>query len=113
MLGGFPPRIFLARRQNVIALPSKCQEANGIMHPMNRMPKMSANDDRFEQKVEALLSFDSTASIVDSLLALPDEDELKDAAGALGRVVHGRLQARLAEKMRQTIDQDKDDRSAA
>lgn len=74
---------------------------------------MPAKDDRFEQKIEALLSSNSTSSIVDSLLALPDEDELKDAAGALGRVVHGRLQARLAEKMRQTIGEDKDDRSAA
>jgi hypothetical protein len=80
---------------------------------MNRMPPMSTNNDRFETRIEALLSFESTSSIVDSLLALPDEDELKDAAGTLGRVVHGRLQARLAEKMRQTIDHDKDDRSAA
>lgn len=74
---------------------------------------MPGNDDRFEHKIEALLSVDSTSSIVDGLLALPDEDELKAEAGAFGRVVHGRLQARLAEKMRQTIGQDKDGRSAA
>lgn len=104
---------FLTRRQNVMRLPSKSQEGSGILAAMNTQPRSFSGEDRFETKIEALLSFEPTSSIVDSLLALPDEEELKSEAGSFGRVVHDRLQARLAQKMRAAIEGDEDGKSAA
>lgn len=55
-------------------------------------------------EIETLLSLDASTSIVDSLFGLPDEEKLEAEAGMFGRAVHDRLQARIAEKMRRTID---------
>lgn len=65
----------------------------------------NAHENRFanpDAGIDALLAGGETASIVDGLFALSDNDAAA-VPDPWGRLVHDRLQARLAERMRREI----------
>lgn len=70
-------------------------------------------DERLDSKIERLLTRAEPVSIIDSVLALPDDRAAEDSGSEFDRAVYNRLQARLADRMRQTIGSPKERKSAA
>lgn len=62
-----------------------------------------------EAEIDALLAEDETASIIDSLLAMPRPE---DADDSWERALHARLQERLARKMRQVLDSGRESKNS-
>ncbi|WP_163267492.1 hypothetical protein [Chelativorans alearense] len=73
-------------------------------------------DKRVDAEIDALLGRDETTSVIDTLLAMPRVEAANDPDGSWERVLHARLQARLARKMRRVLEEAPDrkgSRSAA
>lgn len=75
-------------------------------------------DKKVEEEIEALLSRDDPESVIDSLLSMPPQAAANDEVWE--KVLHARLQERLARKMRDMLEggqearaSKKDSRSAA
>ena len=75
-------------------------------------------DEKVEEEIEALLSRDDPESVIDSLLSMPPQAAANDEVWE--KVLHARLQERLARKMRDILEggqeteaDKKDSRSAA
>lgn len=83
------------------------------MRPMNQNAHPIPENENLDAEIDALLVRDDTASIVDSLLSLPDEHSSAAVSGEWGRVLAGRLQTRLAERMRRALGTEKESKSAA
>lgn len=82
---------------------------------MNRTAQNAHFDEPFDSKIERLLTRAEPVSIIDSVLALTDDRVVEDNGSEFDRAVYNRLQARLAERMRQAIGSDsrKERKSAA
>lgn len=73
-------------------------------------------DSKVEAEIDALLERDDSASVIDTLLAMPRTRMAHNTDETWEKVLHARLQARLARKMRETLegkDGKKGERSAA
>lgn len=77
--------------------------------PVQRPSTSTAAD----AEIDALLAPREEASIVDSLFAVAGAHACGEARDALSRVLSARLQARLARRMREAIEQPGAPRSAA
>ena len=73
-------------------------------------------DSKVEAEIDALLGRDDTASVIDTLLAMPRMRVADNTDETWEKILHARLQARLARKMRETLEGtngEKDERNAA
>ncbi len=71
-------------------------------------------DEKADSDIEALLANDETTSVVDTLLAMPHALSADDESWE--KIMHARLQERLAHKMREMLEgeqRDEDSRSVA
>lgn len=71
-------------------------------------------DEKADSDIEALLANDETTSVVDTLLAMPHALSADDESWE--KIMHARLQERLARKMREMLEgeqRDEDSRSVA
>ncbi|MCR4266176.1 hypothetical protein [Nitratireductor sp. ZSWI3] len=80
---------------------------------MNTPIHTARADAEADARIEALLSPQEEASIVDSLFAVAGGQAAVEARDVLDHVLSVRLQARLARRMREAIEQPKTSRSAA
>ncbi|EIM74180.1 hypothetical protein A33O_12384 [Nitratireductor aquibiodomus RA22] len=75
---------------------------------MSRSIHNARSDAQTDAQIEALLSPQDEVSIVDSLFAMSKGNAAPGARDVLARVLEARLEARLARRMRQTIEKSPD-----
>ena len=71
---------------------------------MNTQIRTPRSDTPSDAQIDALLSPEDDASIVDSLFAVSKGQAASEAKDVLEQVLFARLQARIARRMRQSID---------
>ena len=62
-------------------------------------------EDKIEAEIDALLARDETTSVVDALLAMPQRMPANPADERWEKSLNARLQARLAQKMREVLEE--------
>ncbi len=77
---------------------SACYDAG-----MNQSTENLPAEERIEAEIDAVLAPHADDSIVDSLLALPGDEAAGAGPDEWNRGLHDRLQARLAQRMREAI----------
>ena len=73
-------------------------------------------DKKLEAEIDALLAGDNSESVIDALLSMPRETRADGADQTWERILHARLQERLARRMREMLEENegrKGSRSAA
>lgn len=70
-------------------------------------------DERIDRQIDVLLQRDDDTSIIDSLFAVSDGPGSADPQDAWERALFARLQARLSQRMRQSIERPENARTAA